>query len=562
MGSIDGKGFARLLGALPLPLLLVFCVASLVAVSGAGAAPAAGASWYESNPTYIDPRDDSADWLFSAPESQSMDAATLAAAVASLEDEPSILSLLVIRHGHLVLEHYYHGSARNQSNNVHSASKSVLQALVSIAIDRGYIGSWHDRVMTYLPEYFVGASAAKKKLTIRDLMTMSSGLRWTEDKTEYAIQSKPDWVRAVLARPLGHKPGTFFNYSTGNTHVVSAIVQRATGMTTSAFAQKYLFDPLGVTIEHWGHDPQGVDSGGYNVYMTPRELAKFALLFAQYGVWKGAQIVPASAVTQAATRVWKVDALFNYATGWWQRRLSGYDMFFCWGWGGQFAYVIPDLDVVMVTTENTADGHDPVEINSRKLIQQYVIPSITSGFAVKLPPKVIVREGKAWSLTGRVVDRYGANRTATVDYGDGAGPQTLALDAGLGFTLAQAWPDECRRKIRVAVTNDRGETTSATLAVTVRNVRPKILGGGRARLAVGELFNRRCSFTDPGADRWRGWVDYGDGSARRALRLRADKTFSLSHRFPQHHSRRYRVTVRVTDCDGGRGTTRFCVSVR
>ena len=301
----------------------------------------------------------------------------------SLADRPSILSLLVVRHGYLVYERYYHGSARDQSNNVHSASKSILEALLSIAIGREPCGSWNDRVSTYLPEYFTGASAGKRRITIRHLLTMSSGLRWVEDGTEYRIQEKRDWVRAVLAAPLRHRPGARFHYSTGNTHVASAVLQRATGMKTSAFAQRYLFGPLGITAEHWGHDPRGVDSGGYNVYLTPRELAKFGLLYAQGGLWHGQRIVPASAVTLAATRVWRVDRDFSYATGWWRRRLSGHDMFFCWGWGGQFVYVIPDLDVVMVTTEDTADGHHNVEIDSGRLLTRFVIPSATHSSAVR-----------------------------------------------------------------------------------------------------------------------------------------------------------------------------------
>ena len=295
-----------------------------------------------------------------------MDGALLRAAGKSLERQRSILSLLVIRHGCLVYERYYHGSAHDQSNNIHSASKSVLEALLSIAIQRGAIRGWNDRVSTYLPEDFAGACAGKRRMTIRHLLTMSSGLRWVEDRTEYQIQRKRDWVRAVLAAPLRHRPGTHFLYSTGNTHVASAVLQRATGMKTSAFARKYLFGPLGITAEHWGHDPRGVDSGGYNVYLTPRELAKFGLLYAQGGLWHGQRVLPASAVARASTRVWRVDSDFSYATGWWCRRLSGHGMFFCWGWGGQFVYVIPDLDVVMVITEDTAEGHHNVEINSGK----------------------------------------------------------------------------------------------------------------------------------------------------------------------------------------------------
>jgi CubicO group peptidase (beta-lactamase class C family) len=350
--------------------------ASSMAAAGPGPIHAQASSWYEDNPTYTDPVDDTSSWRFSSPEAQSMNPRLLADAGDSLAGEPSIFSLLVIRHGHIVYERYYHGSARDQSNNVHSASKSILQALIGIAISQGHIRGWNDRVSRYLPEYFTGASAAKRSITLRDLMTMSSGLRWTEDVSEYRVQRERNWVRAVLAAPLRHRPGTRFLYSTGNTHVASAVLQRATGMKTSRFARLYLFEPLGITAEHWGRDPRGVDSGGYNVYLTPRELAKFGLLYAQRGLWDGCRVVPAATTRQAATVTWRVDQLFNYATGWWQRRLSGHDMFFCWGWGGQFVYVIPDLDMVVVTTENTADGHRNAEIDSGKLLRRYVIPSV------------------------------------------------------------------------------------------------------------------------------------------------------------------------------------------
>jgi CubicO group peptidase (beta-lactamase class C family) len=361
-------------------VLLVACApgapaAASPAAAGAGRGAECARCWYEDNPTYIDPRDDTAGWQLSSPEDQAMDGALLRAAGDSLSKQPSVLSLLVVRHGHLVYERYYHGSARDQSDNVHSASKSILEALVGIAIRQGAIRGWDDRVSGYLPSYFEGARPEKRRITIRHLLTMSSGLRWTEDETEYRIQRRRDWVRAVLAAPLRHRPGTHFRYSTGNTHVVSAVLQQATGMKTSAFAQEYLFGPLGITAEHWGHDPRGIDSGGYNVYLTPRELAKFGLLFAQRGFWHGRRVVPAGAVARASRRVWRVDRDFSYATGWWCRTLAGHDMSFCWGWGGQFVYVIPDLDVVLVVTEDTAEGHHNVEIDSGRLLTRFVIPS-------------------------------------------------------------------------------------------------------------------------------------------------------------------------------------------
>ena len=116
--------------------------------------------------------------------------------------------------------------------------------------------------------------------------------------------------------------------------------------------------------------------------------------------------------------------------------------------------------------------------------------------------------------------------------------------------------------MRVAVTNDLADTAATTVAVTVRNVAPKMKAGADARVRVGARLTRACSFADPGADRWSGSVSYGDGSARWALRLHADKTFTLAHRFPRARGRSYTVVVTVRDDDRGRGTARFRVTVR
>lgn len=336
-----------------------------------------GSGFYESNPTYRDPRDDTATWRFSSPKAQGLDEAVLDAGVNGLARNPSLFSVLIVRHGRLVYERYFHGSARDQSTNVHSASKSISESLVALAVRDGFIGSLDDPAARYLPRDFPGASGAKRSITIRQMMTMTSGLTWREDSTEYTtIQKSHDWVRAILAEHLRRAPGSTFHYSTGNTHVVSAVLQAATGMTTCAFARRSLFGPIGIAPEHWGRDPQGINSGGYHLYLTPREMAKFGLLYLRDGVWHGRRILPRSAVRLARTRTSQVDPTFSYATGWWMRTILGHPMFFAWGYGGQFIYVIPDLDIVFVTTENTADGHRISEINSGRFIERYLIPSV------------------------------------------------------------------------------------------------------------------------------------------------------------------------------------------
>lgn len=311
------------------------------------------------------------------PAAEGMDATTLAQGVRRLAANHALFSVLIVRHDRLVFERYLNGSRRSDSNNVHSASKSILEALIQIAVQRGSIGSIDDTVASYLPQDFVGASAEKRSITLRDLMTMSSGLAWQEDHTEYtAVQRSPDWVKAILTRKMRSEPGSHFVYSTGDTHVLSAVLQAATGMSTCAFAERYLFDPIGVTPEHWGRDPQGVYSGGYNLYLTPREMVAFGMVFAAGGIWQGHRVVPSSAIDLADTKVWTVDPTFSYATGWWMRTVDGHGMYFAWGYGGQFIYVIPDLDIVFVTSEDTADGHQLHEINSGRFIQNYLIPAV------------------------------------------------------------------------------------------------------------------------------------------------------------------------------------------
>ncbi|MEU4612382.1 serine hydrolase domain-containing protein [Streptomyces umbrinus] len=336
-----------------------------------------GRTFYESNPTYTDPQDDGGDWSSTAPEAQGMDSTKLRAGLTELGNNASLLSALVIRHDRLVAERYYDGGGAQRSNNVHSVSKSVLQALVHIAVEKGDIRSLDDPVADYLPEYFSEASPDKKTITIRHMLTMRSGLDWTEDSTESRVEKTSNWVRSILGRELVSAPGTTYNYSSGNTHVVSAVLQKATGMSTCQFAHQYLFGPMGITAEHWGRDPQGVFSGGYNVYLTPREMAKFGLLYLHDGKWGGRQLVPRGAVRAAQARTAEVDDVFAYSEGWWTQTISERSTYFAWGFGGQFIYVIPSADVVLVTSEDTSDNSINKEINPREFIRDYLLPAIT-----------------------------------------------------------------------------------------------------------------------------------------------------------------------------------------
>jgi len=331
-----------------------------------------GREFYEYNPTYTDPA--ALVWPQDTPASQGMQADLLAGGVARLLARDTVRSVLVARHGVLVTEAYARGGGVDASTNIHSASKSILGALIGIAIADGKIASLDDPIADYLPAANDPGVPLKGAITVRHLLTMSSGLAWEEDRTEYRIEDEADWVAAILALRMDAAPGRAFLYSTGNTHLLSALLTAATGTSTCDYAMAHLFGPLGMAPEHWGSDPQGVFSGGYNLYLTARELARFGQLYLQGGRWEGRQIVPQGWVTASFESAWDTGGGWDYGFLWWLTRRNGHDVAVAWGWRGQLVYVVPDLDVVVVVTTDTATTAGP-SIDAIDFIVDSVIPA-------------------------------------------------------------------------------------------------------------------------------------------------------------------------------------------
>ncbi|GGJ86224.1 serine hydrolase [Pilimelia anulata] len=337
-----------------------------------------GASFYDRAEPMVDSHDDRAEWTVAPPAAAGLDTAALAAGGDALAEHRGMRAVVVLRGGKLVYERYFRDGAANQSNNVHSASKSILQALTGIAVADGKIKSLDAPISTYLPQY-AAAGTPTGAITVRRLLGMSSGLDWREDETEERIEESDDWVGAILG--LAENPAAGFNYSTGNTHVLSAVLQAATGTTTCAYAREKLFTPLGIMPERWTRDPQGVYAGGYNMYLTARELARFGQLYLAGGVWQGKRVVPAATVTQSRTitaeRVRQPG--YRYASGWWATDAAGHAVNLAWGFGGQYVAVIPDLDLVVTTTQNTQGDGDRAEyreLDIRDFLTRYVVPAV------------------------------------------------------------------------------------------------------------------------------------------------------------------------------------------
>jgi CubicO group peptidase (beta-lactamase class C family) len=228
---------------------------------------------------------------------------------------PRLHSLIVSQRGTVVVEQYFRGRRATSLSNIKSASKSVIAALVGIAVDRKLLA-----LTQPLGTYFRDLPDDKRAITIEDLLTMRSGLESTSNRNYGAWVQSANWVRYVLTRPLIEKPGTEMIYSTGNTHVLSAILTKVTGKSTWQYAQESLARPLGFTLAQWPRDPQGIYFGGNEMLMTPRQMLAFGELYLNGGQgWRPSthleavhrgrvQAARTLAYQRPRVRVWLVDA--------------------------------------------------------------------------------------------------------------------------------------------------------------------------------------------------------------------------------------------------------------
>lgn len=360
-----------------LVVLLVGCAGRPVAVSptpttGQSFSAASGA---QSAPQQMPPAPaywPTTGWRTAPPAEQGMDAGRLAQMTDAIQAQNLALhSLLVIRHGYIVSEAYFAPYGADTKHELYSCTKSFIATLVGIAIDQRAIADVTQPVAGLLPERaFKNPSTEKAAMTLAHLLTMTTGLDWTEGDPAYrAMYMSRDWVSYVMDLPMRARPGAAFNYCSGCSHVLSAIIQSKTGMNTRDFAGKMLFQPLGITDVRWDTDAQGIPIGGWGLQITPRDMAKLGFLYLHGGAWEGQQIVSAEWVQRATEKHTATDGALGYGYQWWT--YPRWNAYTALGRQGQTIFVIPDLDLVVVTTAAVAN-HDVIF----GLIEEYIVPAV------------------------------------------------------------------------------------------------------------------------------------------------------------------------------------------
>ena len=323
-------------------------------------------------------------------------------ALAVAEEMPRLRSLLVSHAGELVVEEYFNGARPNQTTNVKSVSKTIMSALVGLAIEKGHIESLDQPISDYYGELIAELDDPRKAgITVGNLLSMQAGLETTSFYNYGQWVLSKDWIRFALEQPMLAEPGTRLLYSTGNTHLLSAILTSATGQSSFRFAREQLTRPLDFDLAAWDKDPNGIYFGGNNMAFTPRQMLAFGETYINGGQYRGRQIIPERWVEQSTTKLVESPRENGryYGYGWWIRSFAGFEAPYAWGYGGQFIVLVPELDLVVVTTSSSepGDGRRSHIRSLYNLIEHGVVVSAADGLGefrpvrrVRLPVDTIV----------------------------------------------------------------------------------------------------------------------------------------------------------------------------
>ncbi|MDX0603926.1 serine hydrolase [Sinorhizobium medicae] len=281
--------------------------------------------------------------------------ATLVMSLATRDELKPLRAVIVAQHGETIAEKGYRGHTTSESTNIKSASKSIISALVGIAIDKGLLDGPEQKIAALLKAELPPQPDPRiNEITIGNLLSMQAGLGRMSGPNYGRWVSSRNWVRFALAQPFDDEPGGRMLYSTASTHLLSAILTKVGGKSTLELAREWLAPLEGFRIGAWDRDPQGIYLGGNQMAMSARSLLAFGELYRNRGrTSEGRQVVPADWIELS----WqpRTESRFTgdgYGYGWFMRRIGDEDVYYGWGYGGQMLYIVPALSLTVVMTSD------------------------------------------------------------------------------------------------------------------------------------------------------------------------------------------------------------------
>ncbi len=315
----------------------------------------------------VSTRGPTSNWEVTTPESEGFDSKAMTELLNHYrESRENIHSMLLIRHGKIVLDASFYPYEKGTVHDIASITKSVISVLIGIAIDQGFIESIDQPILRFFKNRPIQhLDASKQRITIWHLLTMSSGLHCGYQSGELELMAmfrSKNWVQSVLDLPMKEEPGQRFVYCSGNSHLLSAILTEATGMSAVDFAKKHLFTPLGIRDYIWPTDPQGITRGWGDLHLYPKDLAKIGFLYLNQGQWAHSQIVSADWVNASTQKQIARSDEEDYGYHWRIHKTGTHaGMFYHGGRGGQSLNIWPQTKLIFVASGGNYGSGEPIE---------------------------------------------------------------------------------------------------------------------------------------------------------------------------------------------------------
>lgn len=333
------------------------------------------------------------EWERSTPEDQGVNPERweeLVKAKTEQEKYEFLHSLIIVKNGYLVFEEYFNGFNADRPNSLQSVTKSFTSAVIGMAIEQGHLKGVHEKVLDFFPDVdgIENMDDRKRAMTLQDLLTMRTGTDYDEGYPESAHTQlnrlKSGWDIFYLNRPMVREPGRGFQYDSGGVILLSAMLNKRAGMHVDAFLDQYLFPPMGIQKAVWFKNDEGHPHTGGGLNLRPLDMAKFGLLYLRGGAWDSQQLVPAHWVSESfqthhdfGSPVGSTTTGYGYL--WWIMKgdpdgEGEQPIYSARGYGGQYIFIIPEHDMIVVTTSNwinPAGARDPIDF-----LYSHILPAV------------------------------------------------------------------------------------------------------------------------------------------------------------------------------------------
>lgn len=297
------------------------------------------------------------------------------------EQMPRMHSVVALHQGQIIVDEHIRGPGTAEPANIKSLSKSVLSLLVGIAIDKGHIPGVDAKAVDLLGDYLPADYAAElNEVSVGNLLSMQAGLKSTSRGDYGNWVNSDNWTRYALTRPMVDEPGGRMIYSTGNSHILAAILTAQTGRSLLQLSQEWIGQPLNIRIPPWLQSPEGVYFGGNEMYLSARALVWIGEVYRNQGVVDGERIVSEEWIEQSLqprTRSVYTDDPYGY--GWFLYSFGDVQAYYGRGYGGQVLYVIPELELsIAVISDPTPPSQGSYLQTIHQFVEEHVLPQVTS----------------------------------------------------------------------------------------------------------------------------------------------------------------------------------------